>query len=108
MTGIGRREFVAWAGAAAVSGCAVPAGPRPGVFRVSFGSCVDQTQPQPIWDTIIADRPDVFVFGGDNVYANAPFSPEAMQAAYAAEAAVPGFARLRDTSRISSSRRTSS
>ena len=92
-----RREFVAWAAAAALSGCATPLVPRRDSFRVSFGSCTDQTQPQPIWDTIRGDRPDLFLFGGDNVYANAPFSPEALRAAYATEAAVPGFARLRDS-----------
>jgi alkaline phosphatase D len=94
---IRRREFAAWAGALSLAGCAAPVGSRADRFRVGFGSCTDQTKPQPIWDTILRDAPDVFLFGGDNVYANAPFSPEALQAAYATEAAVAGFARLRDS-----------
>lgn len=96
MTSIRRREFVALAGAAALAGCAVP-GAATDVFRVSFGSCTDQTKPQPIWDTIAKDHPDVFLFGGDNVYANSPFTQEGLREAYAKEAKVEGFVRLRDS-----------
>jgi alkaline phosphatase D len=93
--GIDRREFVALA-TATLAGCAATSRQQP-MHRVDFGSCTDQTRPQPIWDTVIADRPDLFIFGGDNVYANEqPFSIERLQQAYATEAAVPQFARLRD------------
>ena len=36
--------------------------------RIAFGSCADQDQPQPIWDAILAYRPQLFIFAGDNVY----------------------------------------
>ena len=36
--------------------------------RIAFGSCADQAQPQPIWEAILAWRPDLFIFAGDNVY----------------------------------------
>ncbi len=68
----------------------------PALRRIAVGSCMDQTKPQPIWDTVLASRPDLFVFGGDNVYASErPWSLARLQAAYAQQAAVPGFARLR-------------
>lgn len=38
------------------------------VSRIAFGSCADQNAPQPIWDAIAAQRPDLFVFLGDNIY----------------------------------------
>lgn len=38
--------------------------------KIAFGSCADEELPQPIWQTIAADNPDVFLFMGDNVYAD--------------------------------------
>lgn len=36
--------------------------------RIGFGSCAKQDVEQPIWSAIEAQRPDAFVFLGDNVY----------------------------------------
>ena len=36
--------------------------------RVAFGSCADEEKPQPIWDAVLAYKPDLFLFAGDNVY----------------------------------------
>lgn len=38
---------------------------------IAFGSCANQEAPQPIWDTIAKNNPDLFIFSGDNVYASA-------------------------------------
>lgn len=38
--------------------------------RIAFGSCASQEKPQPIWKTVIQKSPDLFVFIGDNVYAD--------------------------------------
>lgn len=66
--------------------------------RIGLGSCADQTLPEPIWAAVLKDRPDLFIFMGDNVYgdvkSDAGDVPE-LRAAYAAQAKVPGFARLR-------------
>jgi len=35
---------------------------------IAFGSCARQNQPQPIWETIIAAKPNLFLFMGDNIY----------------------------------------
>lgn len=101
----------------AFSGCAGPAADKPvsaavvvasdagvglagPVHKIAFGSCIDQTKPQPIWDAILADKPDLFVFGGDNVYASTqPWQLEALQSAYRSLAANPGFDRLHKTVR---------
>lgn len=40
------------------------------VQRVAFGSCAKHWQTQPIWDVIIAKKPDLFLFIGDNIYAD--------------------------------------
>lgn len=66
--------------------------------RIAFGSCIDQARPQAIWDAVIADKPDLFIFGGDNVYASqAPWSAARLSQAYQQQARVPGFERLRQT-----------
>ena len=68
------------------------------IRKIAFGSCIDQTKPQPIWDAILADKPDLFVFGGDNVYASTqPWQLETLQSAYRTLASNPGFRKLRAT-----------
>lgn len=42
----------------------------PGVWRVAFGSCAKQSKPQPIWQRVLQSQPDLFVFLGDNFYAD--------------------------------------
>ena len=37
-----------------------------------FGSCNDQTRPQPLWTPILNHNPDLFIMMGDNVYASTP------------------------------------
>ena len=38
--------------------------------RIAFGSCADEEKAQPIWNVIKASNPDLFLFIGDNVYAD--------------------------------------
>ena len=59
----------------------------------AFGCCADQEKPQPIWEAIVAARPDVFLFIGDTVYADTTDMPT-MRAAYAKLAALPGYQKL--------------
>ena len=64
--------------------------------RIAFGSCANQDKDQPIWEAILDARPDLFIFLGDNIYADTR-DPAVMRAKYAKLAAKPGFRRLRDT-----------
>lgn len=66
---------------------------------IAFGSCADQTEPQPIWRDILEDRPDVFVFLGDNVYADTANMDE-MRRQYEAFGSIPGVQQLFDTTRV--------
>lgn len=45
----------------------LPEGP---IQRIAFGSCAKHWQPQPIWEAIIEKEPDLFLFLGDNIYAD--------------------------------------
>lgn len=72
--------------------------PEEPLTRIALGSCADQRLPQPIWATIRAEKPDLFLFMGDNVYGdvtgNDPAMPE-LRAAYEALGNLWGFQRLR-------------
>ena len=102
-----RRLLGAGAGitVAALNGCALPFSSTPSepitaktLSRIAFGSCSDQNKPQPIWSAINASKPDLFIFGGDNVYASdQPWRLEKLQSAYAQLAQNAGFAQLRST-----------
>lgn len=66
------------------------------ITRIALGSCADQKKKQPIWDAIVAGNPDLFVFLGDNVYADTEDMDE-MRASYAMLAAIPGYQKLLET-----------
>jgi alkaline phosphatase D len=62
--------------------------------RIAFGSCCDQRRSQPIWRTIAARDPELFLFIGDNVYADAEHESR-LQAAYELLGRSEGFNALR-------------
>lgn len=80
-----RRQLMLAAGLAA-AGVGAQAGANPGSrplllpapadaaqalhLRIAFGSCAKQSKPQPIWGAVRAARPDLFLFLGDNLYAD--------------------------------------
>jgi len=62
--------------------------------RIAFGSCAEGGKEQGIWDAVLAARPELFVFLGDNVYGDTR-NMEDLRAKYAELAAQPGFVKLR-------------
>lgn len=62
--------------------------------RIAFGSCANENRPQPIWDAIGKADPQLFVFAGDNVYADSG-DEEKLRDSYEGLAAEKGFAELR-------------
>lgn len=50
-------------------------------FIVAFGSCNHEDDPQPLWKPILKNKPDVFLWGGDNIYSDTD-DAEKMKAAY--------------------------
>lgn len=69
------------------------------ITRIAFGSCCRQNDPQPIWDSIIAAKPQLFVLLGDNVYGDTE-DMSVLRAKYEKLAADPGFQRLRAQSTL--------
>ena len=84
----------------------VPAPANRTLTRVAFGSCANQEVEQPIWLAILGYKPELFLFGGDNVYADVQDGkvvtdpsklPGAIAAAYDKAATIPGMKLLRES-----------
>lgn len=102
MSGFSRRELMAGVGAASLAGSAIAA-PSAGdphrasgetLTRIAYGSCAKSDKKQPIWDAILESKPDLFIFLGDNIYADTR-DPKVMAKKYAQLAAQPGFKKLK-------------
>lgn len=66
------------------------------VSRIAFGSCAKQDQPQPIWDAVVETKPQLFLFLGDNVYADTR-DMGVMRAKYRQLGEQPGYQKLKQT-----------
>jgi alkaline phosphatase D len=78
-----------------LSACSTTAAEPPAlVQRIAFGSCLQQDKPQPIWDAILASRPDVFIFLGDNIYGDSE-DMDVLAAKWTLFTNQPGYQRLR-------------
>jgi alkaline phosphatase D len=64
--------------------------------RIAFGSCARQHEPQPIWDAVVAIKPQRFLFIGDNIYGDSQ-DMNVLRAKYELLGAQPGFQKLRQT-----------
>ena len=72
---------------------------RSAPLRVVFASCNDQERDQPLWAPILNEGADVFIWGGDNIYADTD-QIDTMQQAYDRIYHHPEYARLRTSTRI--------
>lgn len=82
---------VALALCAAVSASAATQSP---LTRIAFGSCARQNQPQPIWDIIAAENPDMMLMIGDNIYGDT-HDMDTLREKYQKLADKPEFASFR-------------
>lgn len=64
--------------------------------RIGFGSCLQHDKPQPIWHAVYAQRPDLFIFLGDNIYGDTE-DMGLLAEKYRLQSEHPDFALLRST-----------
>lgn len=62
--------------------------------RIAVGSCARQNREQPIWDAVVAARPELFLFIGDNIYGDTE-DMDVLRAKYAQLGAQPGYQKLK-------------
>jgi alkaline phosphatase D len=93
-----RRTLAQLMAAAALAPASLAAQGRPPLSRIAFGSCADQARPQPIWDAILAYRPELFIFAGDNVYGDFNTADATnLKRAYEMAESIAGYGKLRDS-----------
>lgn len=63
---------------------------------IAFGSCNKQDLPQPAWTAILADKPDLWIWMGDNIYADTN-DPTRFRLFYERQNHIPEYAHLRQT-----------
>jgi len=61
---------------------------------IAFGSCAHQGRAQDFWAPILASKPDVFIFMGDNIYGDTE-NVDLLKEEYGYLAAQPGFKKLK-------------
>jgi alkaline phosphatase D len=62
--------------------------------RIAFGSCNNQSAWQPLWKDMLKQRPDLFIWGGDNVYADWK-SAESVKEAFEKQNGQPDYAAFK-------------
>ncbi len=68
-------------------------------FTIAFGSCNRQDEPQPLWNAILQNDPDVFLWGGDNIYSDTDV-PAQMKADYAKQKENVGYQKLLNSVKV--------
>ncbi len=63
------------------------------ISKIAFGSCGKQYHPLPIFDMIVGHQPDLFVFLGDNIYADTD-NMDTMKAKYNLLGSKPTYQNL--------------
>ncbi|GHA77910.1 alkaline phosphatase D family protein [Pontibacter akesuensis] len=61
--------------------------------RIAFGSCNSQAEPQPLWPSIVAAQPDLWVWLGDNIYADT-HTMDTLASKYNQQLRQPGYQQL--------------
>ena len=86
--------------APAATGSAITTATTPGaVSRIAFGSCSDEDRPQPLWQHVVADDPDVWVWLGDNIYGDTT-DMAVMRQKYARQKSHPSYQALLGTAAV--------
>ncbi|XLS30423.1 alkaline phosphatase D family protein [Flavobacteriaceae bacterium M23B6Z8] len=62
-------------------------------FTLAFGSCNKASLPNLLWDDILKDKPDVWIWGGDIVYADTD-DPRRLKSFYDRQLNVEGYQKL--------------
>lgn len=70
-----------------------------GIFRIAFGSCNDTDRKNDLWDDILTLKPDLWIWGGDNIYADTD-NMEELKSFYLAQKQIPGYQALLETTPV--------
>jgi len=63
---------------------------------IAFGSCSDEDRPQELWNDVVKQKPVLWIWGGDNIYADCGDTLK-LKAQYEKQKSDPGYQRLLKT-----------
>lgn len=69
------------------------------ITTIAFGSCSDQKRPQPLWDDIVAQKPQVWIWLGDNMYGDSE-NMDTLKAKYDKQKSNPVYQQLRKSASV--------
>jgi alkaline phosphatase D len=61
--------------------------------KIAFGSCSRQYLPEQLWTEIVAEKPELWIWGGDNIYGDS-HDMKFIAAEYKKQKENPGYQRL--------------
>jgi len=68
-------------------------------WTIGFGSCAHQSRWQGFWTPILKEKPDIFIFVGDNIYGDTK-DEKVLRAKYGMLLGQPGFQSLRKEANV--------
>ncbi|MEX0882826.1 MAG: alkaline phosphatase D family protein [Cyclobacteriaceae bacterium] len=71
----------------------------PSIQTIAFGSCNKHDLPQPLWEPILEEHPDVWIWLGDNVYGDTQ-DMELLKTKYDSQYDQEGYAMIRKTTQV--------
>lgn len=69
------------------------------IERIAFGSCISQDKPQDIWYKVIDQKPQLFIFLGDNIYGDTE-DMDVLKKKYDMLLAKPGYIQLKKKTQV--------
>ncbi|NKI32831.1 alkaline phosphatase D family protein [Croceivirga thetidis] len=69
------------------------------VIRIAFGSCNKTDSENKLWDDILANEPVMWIWGGDNIYADTD-DVEKLRAMYLAQNQIEGYRKLKENTMV--------
>lgn len=66
---------------------------KPSIDVITFGSCNKHDEPQPLWTPIMANKPDLWIWLGDNIYGDTE-DMELMAEKYQLQKEIPQYQEL--------------
>lgn len=69
------------------------------VTRIAFGSCSRQDDPEQLWDDIVATKPALWIWLGDNIYGDSP-DLAVLKAKYDQQKSSAGYKKLLSTCKV--------
>ncbi len=68
-------------------------------FKIAFGSCSNHEKKQKLWDDVIAERPDLWIWLGDNIYGDTD-DMALLKSKYDKQKADPLYQKLKKQTRV--------